>query len=185
MDYTVHGILQARILEWVAFPFSRGSSQPRNWARVSCIAGGFFTNWAIREASLTTGPPENSPIHSFSGLYLITHLIRNGLFFKSEGYFFLKKLSITYMQKNTLIFIKVSSLMNFDNVCTCIATTQNKVENIPSCGFSQSIPTSTSQGQPLVLISSQTNFACSWMSHNQNHILESALLCLIFFFHSA
>ena len=88
----VHGILQARILEWVALPFSRGSSQPRdqtltqgsptlqahsllaepkrkpkntgvgslsllqgivptfrNWTGVSCIAGGFFTNWAIRE----------------------------------------------------------------------------------------------------------------------------------------
>ena len=47
---TVHGILQARILEWVAFPFSRGSSRPRNWTQVSRIAGGFFTNWAIREA---------------------------------------------------------------------------------------------------------------------------------------
>ena len=33
-----------RILEWVAYPFSRGSSRPRNWTRVSCIAGGFFTN---------------------------------------------------------------------------------------------------------------------------------------------
>ena len=94
MDYTVPGILQARILEWVAFPFSRGSSQPRdwteglnpglahcrwilyqlshkgsprilewiaypfssgsspprNWTRVSYIAGGFFTNWAMRQA---------------------------------------------------------------------------------------------------------------------------------------
>ena len=49
MDYTVHGILQARILEWVAFPFSRGSSWPRNGTRVSCTAGGFFTNWAMRE----------------------------------------------------------------------------------------------------------------------------------------
>ena len=38
-----------RILEWVAYPFSRGSSQPRNRTRVSCIADGFFTNWAIRE----------------------------------------------------------------------------------------------------------------------------------------
>ena len=37
------------ILEWVAYPFSRGSCQPRNWTGVSCIAGGFFTNWAIRE----------------------------------------------------------------------------------------------------------------------------------------
>ena len=44
MDYIVHGILQARILEWVAFPFSRGTSQPHNQTRASCIAGGFFTN---------------------------------------------------------------------------------------------------------------------------------------------
>ena len=87
MDWTVHGILQARILKQVAFPFSRGSSQPRdwihialkadslpaepqgkprilewvtypfssgssrprNWTGVTYIAGGFFTNWAIRE----------------------------------------------------------------------------------------------------------------------------------------
>ena len=49
MDYTVHGILQARILEWVAFPFSRGSSQPRDRTQVSCIAGRFFTIWATRE----------------------------------------------------------------------------------------------------------------------------------------
>ena len=42
--------LQARILEWAAFPFFRGSSQPRNWTGVSCIARGFFTKWATREA---------------------------------------------------------------------------------------------------------------------------------------
>ena len=44
MDYAVHGIPQARILEWVAFPFSRGSSQPRDQTQVSCIAGEFFTS---------------------------------------------------------------------------------------------------------------------------------------------
>ena len=44
MDYTVHGILQARILEWLAFPFSRGSSQSRDRTQVSLIAGGFFTS---------------------------------------------------------------------------------------------------------------------------------------------
>ena len=38
-----------RILEWVAYPFSSGFSLPKNWTRVSCIAGGFFTNWATRE----------------------------------------------------------------------------------------------------------------------------------------
>ena len=44
MDYTAHGILQARILEWVAFPFSRGSSQPRDQTQVSRITGGSFTS---------------------------------------------------------------------------------------------------------------------------------------------
>ena len=50
MDYTVHGILQARILEWVAVLFIRGSSQPRDWTQVSHIACGFFTSWAARKA---------------------------------------------------------------------------------------------------------------------------------------
>ena len=50
MDYTVHRILQARILECVAFPFSRGSSLPRNRIQLSLIEGGFFTSWAIRGA---------------------------------------------------------------------------------------------------------------------------------------
>ena len=50
MDYTVHGILQARMLEWVAFPFSRGSYQARDQTQVSRISGRFFTSWAKREA---------------------------------------------------------------------------------------------------------------------------------------
>ena len=50
MDYTVHGILKARILEWGAFPFSRGSSQPRDWTQVSGISGRFFTSWVTRAA---------------------------------------------------------------------------------------------------------------------------------------
>ena len=55
MDYSppgcsVHGISQAKTLEWVAISFSRGSSQPRYWAWVSCITGRFFTIWATREA---------------------------------------------------------------------------------------------------------------------------------------
>ena len=44
MDYTIHGVLQARILEWVAIPSSRGSSQPRDGSQVSHTAGGFFTS---------------------------------------------------------------------------------------------------------------------------------------------
>ena len=46
----VHGILQARILEWIALPFSKGSFWPRDQTQVSCIAGRFFTVWATREA---------------------------------------------------------------------------------------------------------------------------------------
>ena len=48
--YTVHGILQARMVKWVAFPFFRESSQPRDQTQVSHIAGRFFTSWATREA---------------------------------------------------------------------------------------------------------------------------------------
>ena len=50
MNYTVHGILQGRILEWVAVLFSRGSSQLRDRIQVSSTAGKFFTSWATREA---------------------------------------------------------------------------------------------------------------------------------------
>jgi len=55
MDYilpgsSIHGILQARLLAWVAISFSRESSQPKDWTQVSCIAGRFFINWATREA---------------------------------------------------------------------------------------------------------------------------------------
>ena len=46
IDYEVHEILQARILEWIAFSFSNGSSQPRDQIQVFGIAGGFFTSWA-------------------------------------------------------------------------------------------------------------------------------------------
>ena len=49
-DSFVHGILQARILEWVAIPFSRGSFWPRDRTPISCIAGRFFTIWATGEA---------------------------------------------------------------------------------------------------------------------------------------
>ena len=66
MHYTVHGVLQARILEWVAFPFSRGSSQPRDWTQVSRIAGRFFTSWV-------TVKPKNTGMGSLSllqGIFL-------------------------------------------------------------------------------------------------------------------
>ena len=48
---SVHGIIQARIPEWVAIPFSRESSWPRNWTQISRFTGRFFTIWATREAN--------------------------------------------------------------------------------------------------------------------------------------
>ena len=68
--FFVHGISQARILEWVSIPFSRGSSQPRDWTQVSRIAGRFFIIWATRQEvchlcqnpirkSLILFPPKN------------------------------------------------------------------------------------------------------------------------------
>ena len=71
-DSSVHGILQARILEWVAISFSRVSSQPRNRTWVSCIAGRFFTNWSTRETWTKVGPI--LPLHTWtcwSELYIV------------------------------------------------------------------------------------------------------------------
>ena len=53
VPWTVHGILQARILKWIAFPFSTGSSQPRDWTQVSHIAGRFVTSWTTKERKNT------------------------------------------------------------------------------------------------------------------------------------
>ena len=50
---SVHGILQERILKWIAVSFSRGSSQPRDQTTISCLAGGFSYHWAVREVLWT------------------------------------------------------------------------------------------------------------------------------------
>ena len=68
--FSVHGILQARILEGVAISFSKRSSWPRDWTRVSYIAGRFCTDWAMREApkedtQMATKHRESSQHHSF------------------------------------------------------------------------------------------------------------------------
>ena len=59
MDYTVHGIFQARILEWVTFSLSRGSSQPRDQTQVSCIVGRFFA--AEPQAAAAAKPLQSCP----------------------------------------------------------------------------------------------------------------------------
>ena len=62
MDYTLQVIYQARILKWVAVPFSRVSSQPWDWAQIDPIAGRFFTSWTTREdQEYWSGWPVPSP----------------------------------------------------------------------------------------------------------------------------
>ena len=72
-DSSVQGIFQARILDWVAIPFSRRSSQPRDWTQVSWIAGRFFTIWDTREAPYMFTESESRSVMSDSlqhhGLY--------------------------------------------------------------------------------------------------------------------
>ena len=73
-DYSVHGIFQARILEWVAISSSRGSFQPRDGTRVSCIAGGFFIISATKQAPMAA--IKTSPGHCWvflTGCFLSTY----------------------------------------------------------------------------------------------------------------
>ena len=64
MDYTVHGILQTRILNWVAVPFSKGSSQLRDQTQLSWISCRFFTSWASREGYKHFYYPQKHSPHS-------------------------------------------------------------------------------------------------------------------------
>ena len=79
---TVHGILRTTILEWVAFPFSGGSSQPGDWTQVSRIAGGFFTSWATIQPLKKN---EMSMLHvSFWSSIFSGYMPRSGI----AGYYF-------------------------------------------------------------------------------------------------
>ena len=85
MDYTVHGILQARILEWVTFPLSRGSSQPRDRIQVSCIAGSLYQlshkesprilEWVASPFSRGSSRPRNwTVVYCIAGRFFTTEL---------------------------------------------------------------------------------------------------------------
>ena len=70
-DSSVHGILQARILEWIAIPFSRGSSWPRDWTQVFCTAGKFFTIWAAGSCGCLYSVVSDS----FATLWTVAHQV--------------------------------------------------------------------------------------------------------------
>ena len=117
----VQGILQARILEWVAISFSRGSSWPRDWTPVSCTAGRFFTIWATREV-----PQSASYI---SGFFLrSTHVVRLGGFhcwvvFSCMGILqFVHSifLSLVWASSAGLLWTKLLSTFLFNFLYRCI-----------------------------------------------------------------
>ena len=88
-----------RILEWVTFPFSRGSSQPRDWIQVSCIAGGFFTCWATRVALLS----------QLETLYVHPHLDHQHILFHFQTLVVGTQPSALTLAWNTLSLLSSSS----------------------------------------------------------------------------
>ena len=109
---SVHGILQARILEWVAIPFTRESSQTRNRTQVSQIVGGFFTVWATRERRFLQPPPQDT-VPAFqripmccifvfrSSLYTFSWQL---LIFFSVSFFFFSFFRMSYKWNQAVIF---------------------------------------------------------------------------------
>ena len=117
-DYTVHGILQVRILKWVAFPFARVSSQPRDWTQVSHIASRFFTSWATREACPLMRLAASKSCLSEHSLWVSQVTCRKSIY--SETF-------MIFTSCNKFIKInKFSSLHNlmslWDLECSCIST---------------------------------------------------------------
>ena len=92
---SVHGILQASILEWVAISSSRGSFQPRDWSCISCIAGRFLTVWNTREAH----------INIFVFYSMSDHSVVEGFFF-------------SFVSLVLLLLLFFLSVLN--SLCTCI-----------------------------------------------------------------
>ena len=78
---SIHGILQARMLEWVATLFSRGSSRPRDQTQVSCIAGRFFTIWATGDTYQKT---VNKIYSEYIGHYSLFRLFFSQVFVRRE-----------------------------------------------------------------------------------------------------
>ena len=100
---SVYGILQARILEWVAIPFSRGSYWPRDRTQVSCIAGRFFTVWATREVQYICINQFFSSCSSFSVNISV-------LMLKPPWFFFLLVLFTIFSSSKYPLLLKVSLL---------------------------------------------------------------------------
>ena len=119
---TVHGILQARILEWVAIPFSRGSSQPLDRTRISCTVSRHFTSWATREATSNETPLssyQNGPHQDTDVDKCWRNMEQQELLFSAGGKAeWCKSLLVSYKAKHTLtIRVKVKVTLSCPTLC--------------------------------------------------------------------
>ena len=98
---SIHGIFQARILEWVAISFSRGSSQPRDWTPVSCIVDRRFTIWATRAVQLHWSRLQKSHVRLPFTFYVDPYM--DTLPLQAESWFF-------YQEKGNKFLVSANSL---------------------------------------------------------------------------
>ena len=118
---SVHGILQARILEWVAMPSSRGSFQPRDQTQVSCIVDRFFTDWATREAHTYIHTYTHTHTHTYICIKLpIWHFkITSKEHIQSKGLTTLRKI-IFYLVWNLTSWILIIVLKITATILVCV-----------------------------------------------------------------
>ena len=123
-----HGILQEKILEWVDIPFSRGSSRPRDWSYVSCIAGGVFTVWSTTESLL-----ERHALLFAGLLFIITSIWHHTVFWsplsQSHSYKWCWKESLRRTQEGDLsvlwtVGLRVSVTVGWHHDCDIVASGQ-------------------------------------------------------------
>ena len=110
---SVHEILQARILEWVAIPFSRGSSWPRDQIWVSCIAGRFFTIWATRSEVKSL-----SRVRLFATPWTVAYQAPPSMGFSRQEYWSGVPLPSSYSTYCYLLLFKISYFTCF-LLCEC------------------------------------------------------------------
>ena len=125
MDYIVYGILHMRILEWVTFPFFRGSSQLRDQTQVSRIVGGFFTSWAARELvrkvlkvkarSSTRDEITFQPEFCPTVPYKMYESIWLGITFSNKRFLFLKMVHV--LKNRAYIFKDIFWCINNSSLC--------------------------------------------------------------------
>ena len=132
---SVCGIFQARILGWVIIPFSRGSSWPRDWTGVCCIAGRFLTLWAMREALL------KCIYQTINRIYvsrMVLYLAFTFLFLLIASYFFYLK---------HIFYFKM--LVYFKSLLPTLKSLKNRVKSVNSCSLLSQVENRRSNGSVL------------------------------------